>query len=75
MSFGIGIAYLVWKLINWNYFDTGMAPILIGLFFIGGVLLMFVGVIGEYVGEILKRIKCRPLVIEEERVGFSDKEK
>lgn len=75
ISFGIGIAYLVWKLINWNYFDTGMAPILIGLFFIGGVLLMFVGVIGEYVGEILKRIKTRPLVIEEERIGFSDKEK
>ena len=72
ISFGIGIAYLVWKLINWNYFDTGQAPILIGIFFIGGVLLMFVGVIGEYVGEILKRIKVRPLVIEEDRVGFAE---
>ena len=62
--------YLVWKLVNWMYFDLGQAPMLIGLFFIGGVLLMFLGIIGEYIGEILTRVTKRPLVIEEERINF-----
>ena len=48
---------------------------LIGLFFIGGVLLMFIGIIGEYIGEIFKRTRNFPLVIEQERVGFDEDER
>lgn len=70
ISFFIALIYLVWKLVNWMYFDLGQAPMLIGLFFIGGVLLMFLGIIGEYIGEILTRVTKRPLVIEEERINF-----
>ena len=78
MSFGsflMGIFYFVWKLMDWMRFDAGQAPLLIGLFFIGGVLLMFIGIIGEYIGEIFKRTRNFPLVIEQERVGFGEKEK
>ena len=74
-SFLMGIFYFVWKLMDWMRFDAGQAPLLIGLFFIGGVLLMFIGIIGEYIGEIFKRTRNFPLVIEQERVGFGEKEK
>ena len=70
VSFAIGLVYLIWKCIDWMHFDMGLAPVLIGLFFIGGVLLMFIGIIGEYIGEILRRTKIRPLVIESERINF-----
>ncbi|MCR4791497.1 MAG: glycosyltransferase family 2 protein [Lachnospiraceae bacterium] len=74
VSFVLGIVYLIWKLTDWWRFDTGQAPMLIGLFFIGGVLLMFIGIIGEYIGEIFKRTRNFPLVIEQERVGFDEDE-
>ncbi len=73
-SFVMGIVYFVWKIMDWWRFDTGQAPMLIGLFFIGGVLLMFIGIIGEYIGEIFKRTRNFPLVIEQERVGFDEDE-
>lgn len=72
ISFLMGIFYFVWKLMDWWRFDAGQAPMLIGLFFIGGVLLMFIGIIGEYVGEIFKRSRNFPLVIEQERIGFDE---
>ena len=71
-SFVMGLVYFIWKLMDWWRFDTGQAPMLIGLFFIGGVLLMFIGIIGEYIGEIFKRTRNFPLVIEQERVGFDE---
>lgn len=67
----IGLVYLVWKLICWDNFAAGMAPILIGIFFLGAIQLFFIGFIGEYVLSINQRVMNRPLVIEEERVNFS----
>lgn len=72
LSFVFAIVYLIVKLINWDNFNAGMAPVLIGMFFLGGIVLIFLGVIGEYVGEILKRVEKRPLVIEKERVNFTN---
>lgn len=72
VSFGIAVFYLIYKLVNWSSFQMGQAPILIGIFFIGGVLLMFMGIIGEYIGEVLTRVTKRPLVIEQERVNFEE---
>lgn len=69
----IGLVYLVWKLICWDDFAAGMAPILIGMFFLGAIQLFFIGFIGEYVLSINQRVMNRPLVIEEERVNFSKK--
>lgn len=70
ISFVIGLVYLIMKLIYWNRMSAGMAPVLIGVFFIGAVQLFFIGFIGEYIMSINQRVMKRPLVIEEERIGF-----
>lgn len=69
-SFLIALFYLVQKLLHWNQFAAGNAPILIGLFFLGGVQLSFIGLLGEYIMSINRRVMKRPLVIEEERINF-----
>lgn len=66
----IGIGYLIAKLIWWNRFVAGMAPILIGMFFLGSLQLIFIGLIGEYISSINQRVMNRPLVVEEERINF-----
>ena len=66
----ISLFYLVFKLIFWYTFSLGLAPIIIGLFFFGGVQLFFLGIIGEYIGSIYTEVKNRPLVIEKERINF-----
>ena len=73
-SFVIGIVYLILKLCYWDQFNAGTAPVLIGIFFIGSVLLFFMGLLGEYIISINHRIMNRPLVIEEERINFTDEE-
>lgn len=69
----IALIYLILKLIFWNRFVAGVAPIAIGMFFLGGVQLFFLGLLGEYILSINKRIMNRPLVVEEERINFEDK--
>lgn len=70
VSFILAVVYLVMKLIHWHDFGLGMAPILIGMFFLGSIQLLVTGVIGEYVGAILTRVTKRPMVVEEERINF-----
>ena len=60
------------KLTHWHQFTVGMAPMLIGVFFLGAVQLFFIGLIGEYIMSINVRVMNRPLVIEEERINFED---
>lgn len=72
LSLIIALVYLVMKLIHWNNFDAGTAPILIGMFFLGAVQLVFLGIIGEYILSMNQRIMNRPLVVEEERINFDD---
>lgn len=71
ISVVIGLVYLILKLIFWNNFVAGMAPVLIGMFFLGALQLFFIGFIGEYILSINQRVMNRPLVIEEERINFS----
>lgn len=71
-SFIFAIIYLVMKLIYWDSFEMGMAPVLIGMFLLGSGQLVCIGVIGEYIGAILTRITKRPMVIEEERINFEE---
>ena len=66
----IGLIYLIMKLVLWDTFAAGMAPVLIGMFFLGSVQLFFLGFIGEYVLSINQRVMNRPLVIEEDRINF-----
>lgn len=69
----IALYYLIRKLIDWYSFDMGTAPILIGMFFLGAVQLIFMGLMGEYILSINQRVMHRPVVIEKERINF-DKE-
>lgn len=70
ISLLVGLFYLILKLIFWNSFSAGMAPVLIGMFFLGAIQLFFLGFIGEYIMVINTRVMNRPLVIEEKRINF-----
>lgn len=65
-----GFLYLVLKLIFWDMFPAGTAPLLIGVFFLGAVQLFFIGLVGEYVVQANTRLMRRPLVAEDERLNF-----
>ncbi len=66
----VGIFYLIFKIKYWYDFNAGSAPVVIGMFFLGGIQLFFIGVIGEYLSSAIKRVTKRPLVIEKERINF-----
>lgn len=70
VSFLISFIYLLLKLIFWNEFKAGIAPLLIGVFFLFSIQLFFVGLLGEYLLSIQTRILKRPLVLEKERINF-----
>lgn len=70
ISFLVALIYFVMKLFNWYGFNAGMAPMVIGLFFMGGIQLFFIGLMGEYIMNMNARIMNRPLVVEEERLNF-----
>lgn len=75
ISMIVALVYLVMKLIWWDRFPAGMAPMLIGMLFLGSVQLFFIGFLGEYIMSINQRVMKRPLVIEEERINFNEEEK
>ena len=70
LSFLIAIGYFVYKLTHWATFSAGSAPMVIGMFLLGGIQLIFIGILGEYILTINSRVKGRPLVVEEERINF-----
>lgn len=70
VSILVAFIYLILKLIMWNDFQAGTAPILIGMCFLGAIQLFFIGFIGEYILSINERVMNRPLVVEEERINF-----
>lgn len=70
LSLLAGFGYLIAKLIFWNQFQLGLAPTMIGLFFLGSVQLVALGIIGEYVGSVHTIVQGRPLVTEKERINF-----
>lgn len=73
ISFVLALIYLIAKLTNWYGFDAGIAPLIIGLFFLGSVQLICLGIVGEYISDILTRVKHRPLVIERKTLNFEKK--
>ena len=72
LSVLVSLVYFVYKLCHWNTFDAGVAPVIIGLFFVSGVQLGALGFIGEYIMNMNQRLINRPLVIEEERINFEE---
>ncbi len=70
VSVFVAFVYLIMKLMYWDRFPAGMAPLLIGMCFLGSVQIFFIGLVGEYIMSINTRVMHRPLVIEEERLNF-----
>ncbi|OIP94565.1 glycosyltransferase [Candidatus Wirthbacteria bacterium CG2_30_54_11] len=70
----VGVAYFVYKLMFWQRFEVGLAPLVIGMFFFASVQLFFIGIIGEYIGSIYTKVQNRPLVVEKERINFETRE-
>ena len=74
LSLAAAVVYLVLKLMYWDRFSAGVAPMVIGMFFLGALQLFFIGLLGEYVLSINTRVLDRPLVVEEERLNFDEPE-
>jgi glycosyltransferase involved in cell wall biosynthesis len=70
LSLGMAFAYLLYKLLYWDRFTLGLAPLIIGIFFFSSVQLFFIGILGEYIGAIHTQVLKRPLVVEQERINF-----
>jgi polyisoprenyl-phosphate glycosyltransferase len=64
------LGYLAAKLLFWNSFSLGIAPILIGFFFLTSVQLFFIGIVGEYIGSIYTQVRHHPHVFEKDRINF-----
>ena len=72
LSMFVAMLFFFAKLIFWNYFSLGMAPILIGMFFFASMQMFFMGVLGEYIGMIYTQTRKMPLVVESERINFGE---
>jgi polyisoprenyl-phosphate glycosyltransferase len=72
LSLLVAIGYLIYKLLFWDRFVVGVAPLVIGIFFVSAVQLFFIGILGEYIGFIHTQVLRRPLVFEKERINFDD---
>ncbi len=70
LSFTLAVMYLILKLLYWNSFPMGTAPLLLAVLFFASIQLFFLGILGEYIGAILTQVLKRPLVIEKERINF-----
>jgi glycosyltransferase involved in cell wall biosynthesis len=70
VSFLVALFYLIYKLVYWDSFELGLAPMVVGIFFFFSVQLIFTGILGEYIGAIFTEVRKRPLVIEKERINF-----
>jgi glycosyltransferase involved in cell wall biosynthesis len=70
ISLCVALGYFVFKLLYWDKFTLGLAPMEIGLFFFGSVQLFFIGILGEYIGAIYTQVQKRPHVVELERINF-----
>jgi polyisoprenyl-phosphate glycosyltransferase len=72
LSFLSGMYYLIRKVVSWDSFEMGVAPLVIGMFFMSSVLLITVGIVGEYVGSIHTQSLKRKYILEKNRYGFND---
>jgi dolichol-phosphate mannosyltransferase len=66
----VSIIFILIKIFMWDAFQLGIAPIIVGMFFGFGIILIFIGMLGEYIASIHSYVKNRPIVIEKERINF-----
>ena len=72
LSVCVGAYYGLMKLIFWDTFPIGIAPLVIGFFLMTSLMFLFIGLIGEYIASIHLYVKNRPIIVEKERINFDD---
>lgn len=72
LSLFAALVFLALKILFWDSFPIGIAPVMIGMFFLFGVLMLFIGILGEYIGSIHTYVQKRPIVVEWERINFEN---
>jgi glycosyltransferase involved in cell wall biosynthesis len=72
LSLLVAFIFFIAKLLYWDSFQLGTAPIVIGIFFFGAIQAFFIGILGEYIGSIHTQVRNMPLVVELERVNFDN---
>lgn len=76
ISFIIGIFFIIHRIIDFKILGVspsdvpGVASLAVGIFFLGGVTLLVLGIIGEYIGRIYFEVKKRPFYIIEETIDY-----
>ena len=75
LSVLVALFYFVYKLTHWDSFDAGMAPLVIGMFFVAAVQLFSIGLLGEYVGILIRKVTDKPVVVEKEIINFDEEDK
>jgi len=68
-AFGLGLFYFI-SFFTMHKDVTGFTTTIVSVLFLGGVQLVSVGILGEYIGRIYEEIKQRPLYVVQEKLGF-----
>ena len=68
----VALFYLIYKITHWYSFDAGLAPLVIGMFFVAAVQLFSIGLLGEYVGILIRKVTDKPVVVEKETINFEE---
>ena len=71
----VAVVTLIMKLCDWNSIPIGTAALVVGLFFLGAIELLFIGLLGEYISSINIRVMQHPLVVEEKRINLEPDDK
>lgn len=73
-SFFVSIGFLIWAVVDFYRGNTisGWASIMVSIWFIGGLLLLSIGIVGEYIGKIYLETKHRPRYLVESLLGDED---
>ena len=66
----VALVTFVIKIIYWDYYSAGTAAVIIGIFLVGGIQVLFLGSLGEYIVNINQRTMHHPVVVEKERINL-----
>jgi dolichol-phosphate mannosyltransferase len=72
VSFLLGVYYFIDFLRHREKYGSGFTTLILCMLFLGGVQLITIGILGEYIGRIYEEIKQRPLYVVSERMGFDN---
>lgn len=70
LSLLMSVAYAIMKIVNWNFQAPGATTTIVLLLFFFGIQLLFLGILGEYIGAIHSQVRRKPFCIVREKINF-----